>query len=357
MTLKVIQWATGPVGRSALRHLIINPAYELVGVYVNSADKVGMDAGKLVGLSDTGIKTTNDKAAIRAMQADAVVFAPRMPMTKEDLDSEVFPLLESGKNVVTPSGYWFPPLHGNDYVQRVEAACRKGNASVFGAGENPGFFLAHMAPMAATGCSELRSISAGEFVDCSQHPSPTMVFDVLCFGKDPKEAEAHSPTATMLDRCTKEDLSALAHHLGIEIEGFEKESRFATLDHDIECAVGRIAAGTLVAQSHRWSALKNGKPVLTFQPTWFVTDKVPGWSDLYDHWNVVIDGRPCMHIDFRCTTSFDRLPLLKWADTDSGAMDTITAMTCVNAIPAVCAAPPGIVYPNFFGGTPLLNFA
>lgn len=357
MALRIIIWATGPVGRSALRHIIMNPAYELAGVYVHNKDKVGVDAGSLVGLPNTGIKTTDDKVAIHALKADCVVFAPRMPMTSEALDADVLPLLESGKNVVTPSGYWFPPLHGKDYVARVEAACRKGNASVFGAGENPGFFLARFGPIAATGCSELSSIKCGEYIDCSQHPSPTMVYDVLCFGRDPKEAESRSPTPTMLDRCTKEDLSALAHHLGIEIDGFEKESRFATLDHDIECAVGPIKAGTLVAQSHRWSAMKNGKPVLTFQPTWFVTSDVPGWDDLYDHWNVIIEGRPCMQIDFRCTTSFDKSPSLKWADTDSGAMDTITAMTCVNAIPEVCAAAPGIVYPSFWGGLPIMKLA
>lgn len=355
MTLRIIQWATGPVGRSALQHVILNPAYELVGVYVHSADKAGIDAGTLVGLPDAGIKTTNDKAAIRQMKADAVVFTPRMPMTNAELDAEVLPLLESGKNVVTPAGYWWPALHGNEYLQRVEAACRKGDSSLLGAGENPGFFLARMGALATTGCSEVRSITAGEYVDVSQHPSPTMILDVVGFGKRPQELEGRSVIATMLDRCTKEDLSALAHHLGIQIEGFEKESRFATLEHDITCAVGRIPSGTVVAQSHRWSALKNGKPVLTFMPTWFVVDDVPGWKDLYDHWNVIIDGRPCMHIDFRCTTSFDRLPLLKWSDTDSGPMDTVTAMTCVNAIPTVCAAPAGIVYPTFFGGVPMIT--
>ena len=150
MALKVVQWATGPVGRSALRHLILNPAYELAGLYVHGPEKVGVDAGQLVGLPPTGIRATNDRNLIYGLAADAVVYTPRMHMVLEDMDREVLALLESGKSVVTPSGYWYPPLYGPAYVERIEAACRQGKASLFGSGENPGFFLARMATLAAS---------------------------------------------------------------------------------------------------------------------------------------------------------------------------------------------------------------
>ena len=356
MALKVIQWATGSVGRSALRHLILNPAYELAGVYVHGAEKVGVDAGTLVGLPPTGVKATNDRDAIMALDADAVVYTPRMHLVMEDMDREVIALLESGKSVVTPAGYWFPPHYGQAYVDRLEAACKKGGASLFGSGENPGFFLARLATLGASACSEVRSLSLAEFIDCEQHPSKTMVFDVLGFGKRPEELQGNSLIAMMLDRCFQEEMSLVAHQLGVAIDSFDKESRFATLDHDITLEIGPVAKGTVVAQSHRWSALRNGRRVMNITNTWFVSREVPGW-ELDDHWVVTVDGRPCMTIDVHATTSLQRTPLAKFADTDSGGMDTITAMTCVNAIPTVCAAPPGVVYPNIFGGLPLLNFA
>jgi hypothetical protein len=48
-TYRVIQWATGTVGSVALRHFIENPVFELAGVLVTNPDKVGSDAGDLVG--------------------------------------------------------------------------------------------------------------------------------------------------------------------------------------------------------------------------------------------------------------------------------------------------------------------
>jgi hypothetical protein len=35
-SFKVVQWATGYVGKTATRHFASNPAYELVGVLVTS---------------------------------------------------------------------------------------------------------------------------------------------------------------------------------------------------------------------------------------------------------------------------------------------------------------------------------
>jgi hypothetical protein len=45
MTYRVIQWATGGVGRAAIQAILSHPELELVGAWVHSADKVGRDAG------------------------------------------------------------------------------------------------------------------------------------------------------------------------------------------------------------------------------------------------------------------------------------------------------------------------
>ena len=65
MTTRVVQWATGPVGSVQLAEMIDNPDLELIGLFVYSPEKVGLDAGR----SDTGIIATNDKAAILALDA------------------------------------------------------------------------------------------------------------------------------------------------------------------------------------------------------------------------------------------------------------------------------------------------
>jgi len=44
---RVVQWATGSMGRTALRRVIDHPDLELVGVYVYDSRKVGVDAGEI----------------------------------------------------------------------------------------------------------------------------------------------------------------------------------------------------------------------------------------------------------------------------------------------------------------------
>ena len=60
MAHKVIVWGTGNVGRPALRAVISHPDLELVGVIVSNPDKVGCDAGELVGLPPQGVLAGSD---------------------------------------------------------------------------------------------------------------------------------------------------------------------------------------------------------------------------------------------------------------------------------------------------------
>src|SRR5262245_3898069 len=123
MSFRVIQWATGGVGRAALEGILDHPELELVGCYVHDPAKAGRDAAQLVGRAPCGVVTTNDAEAIVASEADCVLYSPRIASPKE-----VARLLESGKNVVTPLGWFYPWQSTN--VATLEAACRRGAATL-----------------------------------------------------------------------------------------------------------------------------------------------------------------------------------------------------------------------------------
>ena len=119
---RVIIWATGPIGRAALYNVLTSDDMELAGVWVHSEEKNGKDAGDIVGLPKSGVICTNDKQKIFALQADVVMYCPTMHLSMDGLDIPVMELLESGKSVITPAGYWFPPHHGKEYVAKLEEA-------------------------------------------------------------------------------------------------------------------------------------------------------------------------------------------------------------------------------------------
>ena len=54
MTYRVIQWATGGVGRAAIEGVLGHPDLELVGCWVHSPAKAGQDVGSLVGRDPVG---------------------------------------------------------------------------------------------------------------------------------------------------------------------------------------------------------------------------------------------------------------------------------------------------------------
>jgi len=59
MKHRVIVWGTGFVGKMVLRELIPHPDFELVGLIVQSPDKVGKDAGEIAGLgTTTGVRAS-----------------------------------------------------------------------------------------------------------------------------------------------------------------------------------------------------------------------------------------------------------------------------------------------------------
>ncbi len=55
---KVAVWATGGVGKYAIRTIADRPNLDLVGVWVHSDSKNGKDAGELAGIGPLGVAAT-----------------------------------------------------------------------------------------------------------------------------------------------------------------------------------------------------------------------------------------------------------------------------------------------------------
>ena len=99
MTYRVIQWATGGVGRAAIEGVLAHPELEMAGCWVHSEAKDGVDIGTLIGRDPIGVTATRDIEALLATDADCVIYSPFMADP-----AVVTRLLASGKNVVTPLG-------------------------------------------------------------------------------------------------------------------------------------------------------------------------------------------------------------------------------------------------------------
>ena len=75
MTIRVVEWSTGYLGRMSVEAIDARPELDLVGVFVSDPAKVGADAGRLAGMGrELGVEATDDTAALLALEPDAVVY-------------------------------------------------------------------------------------------------------------------------------------------------------------------------------------------------------------------------------------------------------------------------------------------
>lgn len=332
MALRVIQWATGNVGRASVEGVLSHPELELVGAWVSSADKAGRDVGEICGLGATGVRATGDAAEILAMEADCVVYAPLLPRL-----GEVARLLESGKNVVTPVG-WFYPRRA-DGVARLEAACLAGGVSLHGTGLHPGG-ITELFPLVLSRLSrDVRHVRAEEFSDIRVYRAEAVVREIMLFGKTPAEA-ASSPMPALLGNGFGQSIDMVADALGFALDP-EKRTRHETAiaTATIATPVGPIERGTVAAQRFTWQGTVRGTPVVTVRVSWLMGEDHldPPWRLDGERFEVEVEGDPSVNLVFRGLQ-----PPVATADLDRNPGIVATAIHCVNSIPAVCAAPPGI---------------
>src|SRR4249920_490829 len=133
MTLRVVQWTTGNVGKQSVIAIARNPGLELVGCYAWSPGKVGRDVGELCGLDSLGVTATDDVDKLLALRPDCVVYNPMWPSI-----DELVRILEAGVNVVTTAAFINGRRLGSDR-QRLVEACERGGSSLFGTGISPGW--------------------------------------------------------------------------------------------------------------------------------------------------------------------------------------------------------------------------
>lgn len=334
MTIRVVQWATGNVGRNAIEGVLAHPELELAGAYAYDPAKDGRDVGDLCGIDPVGVAVTADVDAALALGADCVVYAPMLPNT-----GEVLRIVRSGANVVTPTG-WFYPFHAHD-VAELEGACREAGVSVHGTGINPGGITEQLPLLLSGYCRDIRHVRAEEFSDIRSYASEFVVREIMLFGKPPEEA-ATSPMLGILGDGFGQSIDMVADALGWTLDATKPATiETAVATAPIETPVGTLDAGTVAAQRLTWQGTVDGDPVVTVRVNWLMgTDHLdPAWDfgPEGERFEVELDAVPPVSASFH-----GMHPASLDDDLDRNPGIIATALHCVNSIPAVVAADPGI---------------
>lgn len=331
--LRVVQWTTGNVGRQAVGTLTVDPRFELVGVFAHDPSKVGRDAADLCGLDEpTGVAADDDVEALLALKPDCVVYTP----LHMDAD-EAARILRAGINVVTTAEFLTGTGIGAEATATISEAARAGGATIFGSGVNPGF--AELFAGVCAGLSRsVRKITLTESVDVTMFADDPN-FEAVGWGR-PGDDPGHADDVRAATNVFADALDVLASMVGLDLDERRCTVEFAHATEGLDIPGMVIPSGHVAGIQVTWDGIVDGEARLSVCQRWVIGDRIdPPWTVELGY-VVEVDGDPQV-----------RAKLDLWPDGDLAGMGVdefrdlgmrITAVPVVQAIPAVCAAAPGI---------------
>jgi 4-hydroxy-tetrahydrodipicolinate reductase len=339
--VRVFQVATGNVGSEMLKRIRNHPDLELIGVHCYSPEKVGRDAGEIVGIGPIGIRTTGSVDEIIAAKPDCLTFHGVWP----DLDLYE-KVLEAGINVVTTAD-WVTGHHrdtnhrrpsGRSESEVLQAACERGGATFYGTGMNPGLAqiltIVHSADVA-----EIENVTCIESVDVScHHSAPTWA---NCgFGRPVDDPEV----PRLLERGTRvfeDGVRMMADCLDIELDEVTFSYELGAATKDVDLGWYQLPAGSVGGVAFQYVGTLGGTPRVELHLEWQMTPHTDPHWDIKGCYITKIEGDPCI---------YSKHMILPKPGTDFSSVEafaaigmTVTGMPALNAVRSVVDAAPGIV--------------
>jgi 4-hydroxy-tetrahydrodipicolinate reductase len=338
MPYRVVQWSTGNVGRHALAGIDAHPELELVGLFVSNPDKVGKDAGQLAALDRTlGVTATNDVEALLALRPDCIVHTAMADDRIFEALADLERFLSAGVNVVSSSPVMLQyPAPDDAVAAPVIAAAERAGVSLFVNGVDPGFANDAL-PLVLSGiCERIEEVRCAEILNYNTYNQPMVLFDIMGFGRDLHDVPMLlSPGVFTM--AWGSVVRQIADGLGIALtditEWYEREAA----PEDFEIAAGTIKEGTAAALHFEVRGMVGDKPVVVLEHVTRLRDDLgaewpqPAGQGCY---RITITGEPNYTVDLQLMGTD--------GDHNTGGLKA-TAMRLVNAVPAVIAAPPGLV--------------
>jgi 2,4-diaminopentanoate dehydrogenase len=351
VTIRAAVWGPGSMGVIALRGVIDHPELELVDLVVHSDVKAGKDAGKLCGIDPVGVVATTDPARLLDGDADVVVYAAAANLRPLEAVNDMVSILRAGKNVVSCSvvPLVYPNAVDPAVADPLREAALAGGVSFFTTGIDSGF-ANDVLPLALSGVARtIDSVRVTELFNYATYPDRTAVYDILGFGKPPDEVP-FAATPGVFTFGWGPVLHQLADGLGVRVDDIKETVERIPADISFDTPTGHIAAGTIAGMRSTLTGYVEGNPTFVIdhvsrmhddiasdwpQPHISIQPRDLGYGGASGRgvYRVEIEGSPSMRCEFEMADDHDH---------DLGAR-MAGASRMVNAIPAVCAAKPGLL--------------
>ncbi len=341
MGYRIVQWATGNVGRNTLAGIDAHPELELVGLFVSNPDKVGRDAGELAGLGRTlGVSGTSDIDVLLALKPACIVHTAMADDRLMEALEDMAGMLRAGINVVSSGPVFLQYPYGvvdDGLFAGVAAGAVEGGVSLFVNGVDPGFANDAL-PLVLTGVSErIDELRCSEVLNYNTYNQPMVLFDIMGFGR-PLDDVPMILQPGVMTMAWGSVVRQLAAGLEVDLDGdlvewYERVPAPETFEVD----AGTIEKGTAAALHFELRGMKDGRAVIVLEHvTRLRDDLAPDWPQPAGQgcYRVILTGEPTYTVDMQL--------MGRDGDHNTGGLKA-TAMRLVNAVPAVVEGAPGLL--------------
>jgi 4-hydroxy-tetrahydrodipicolinate reductase len=338
---RIAIWGPGDVGSICIREATRLPELEVVGAYVYSERKDGVDVGTLAGIEPLGVTATRDLGEFLAVDCDVVLYTALDLPGGTALDDFVT-LLEAGKNVITSQPYNYLPARDPKFGATIEAAARRGGATFYAGGVNPDF-IGHRWALGMTALTnDVRRILIEEYFDCI-HQANATTLALIGLGGDPDQAMTEDSPALFYQRqYWFQMIEHMAATFGVELSRIDATCQSEAAPHDLESPVMSIPQGRTGRVAYESIGYVGDEPFLRMKVGWYLTEAMKPAGVVGDtEWILTIEGRPSVRCVLDLRPSFEHdAPLVEGEPAAPGYLSF--GICLIQSIPSVVAAPPGI---------------
>jgi hypothetical protein len=248
-------------------------------------------------------------------------------------------LLRVGVNVVSTGPVFLQYPDGTvpaEMTGPIRKAATDGRVSLWVNGIDPGFANDWLPLVLSSVCERIDEVRCFEILNYATYDQAMVIFDIMGFGR-PLDDIPMLLQPTVLTMAWGSVVRQLAAGLGIELDSVEEEYVRLPAPETFSIASGTIEKGTAAALRFEVRGMRAGKPIVVLEHvTRLRDDLAPDWPQPTGPggYRVTIRGEPNYTLDLQMVGSD--------GDHNTAGLKA-TAMRLVNAIPAVIAAPPGLL--------------
>lgn len=313
---RVIQYGLGPIGSAVARHVVEHPELQLVGAVDIDPQKVGKDAGDVIGLGYGLDFPVVARLAGAPSHADVVAHATGSYF--DVFKPQILEVLTAGFDVVsTAEELSFPWLAHAKEAAEIDAAAKRAGKTVLATGVNPGFLMDSLPLFLTAICQDVARIDVTRAQNASLRRGPFQA--KIGSGMAVEEFQAKMAQGRMGHVGLPESMGMLFHTLGKKLVRYDNTVEPLVADKRIQTDFFDVQPGKVrgLRQVARGYGEEGEFATLTFIAAL-------DWPDNEDTIRIV--GRPNLEVKLRGTNG-----------------DIATVAIVVNAISRVRDAAPGLV--------------